>query len=578
MEFDREERIISEINPKYEIKDWKTKKLKVCAYARVSTNKNEQLESLKNQKEHYERFIPEHPKWEYMGIYADEGISGTALKRRSEFKRMVEDCKLGKIDLVVVKDVLRFARNAVDCLSVSRELLTLNPPVGIYFEFINLNTLDVGNELILGIFAMLAQMESENKSKSVKATLELNNEKGDYLCPTANLLGYEKDPNCKGTMKIEPFGARTVRFIYKLYLSGYSQSRIAKILTGLLLPTGSGSTKWSAGSVGGILRNEKYCGALIAQKTYIESYLTQKACRNIGQRKLFYEPKHHDGIVSKKDHARALLLTKANFTSAFFNCEYEIRVIRKGLLSGFIPLNCAFGGYDAGHYLGALVMARVASLSIETEVLHIAGAKRVRAEMIGYEKIAGITISRKHVSFNADCVALMKDAQYVEILFHPAEKLLAVRKIHKSNKNAITWEGKPIAASRLCSVLFELMNWRQEWKYRIAADYFSKDDKRILMFDLSQTAIQVQDKESDVSKEQTNRNHGWRLPHKWANSFGEETPQYMMLCRRGLSDKLDDWNINAPAEKVEGFHENIRIYKKEEVEKLIERMEMESDE
>jgi DNA invertase Pin-like site-specific DNA recombinase len=158
-------RIISEIDPIYDHKDWRTKNLRVCAYARVSTDSNDQMNSLKNQIEHYEKYIPTHSNWEYAGIFSDEGISGTSIKNRKGFQEMVEACKAGKIDLVVVKDVSRFARNVKDCLSTAEELLTLDPPVGIYFENNNLSTLEVDSKIFLTMLAMFAELDSELKSR-----------------------------------------------------------------------------------------------------------------------------------------------------------------------------------------------------------------------------------------------------------------------------------------------------------------------------------------------------------------------------------------------------------------------------
>jgi len=153
-------RIISEIDPKYSNKDWRQKKFRVAAYARVSTDSSDQENSLKNQREHYEKFISANPNWDYVGIFADDGISGTSVRNRTGFRQMIDACNIGDIDLIVVKDVSRFARNLTDCLGTVQDLLVLDPPVGIYFENHNMNTLDTGNKVFLTILAMFAELDS----------------------------------------------------------------------------------------------------------------------------------------------------------------------------------------------------------------------------------------------------------------------------------------------------------------------------------------------------------------------------------------------------------------------------------
>jgi len=157
-------RIVSKAEPTSTSKERRQKKLQVAAYTRVFADSNAQENSLKNQREHYNTIISANPNWKYVGLYADTGT-----RNRREFNRMLEDCKAGKIDLIVVKDVTRFARNATDCLKTVEFLQTLDPPVGIYFENNNLNTLDVDNKLSLMIFAMIEEWESEVKSKFTKS-------------------------------------------------------------------------------------------------------------------------------------------------------------------------------------------------------------------------------------------------------------------------------------------------------------------------------------------------------------------------------------------------------------------------
>lgn len=169
------------------------RKIRVAAYARVSTDSDEQLLSLETQKEHYDSFIKSHPDWEYAGLYYDDGISGTNTKKREEFNRMIEDCMAGKIDMVITKSISRFARNTLDCLKFIRQLKEKNIPV--FFEKENINTMDSKGEVLLTIMASLAQQESESLSKNVKMGLQFRYQNGQVQINHNWFLGYTKDEN-----------------------------------------------------------------------------------------------------------------------------------------------------------------------------------------------------------------------------------------------------------------------------------------------------------------------------------------------------------------------------------------------
>ena len=556
-------KIISEVDPIYDNKNWRAKKLRVCAYARVSTDSSDQLNSLRNQKEHYENYIPLFPNWEYVGLYADEGISGTSIRNRKGLQSMIEACKEGKIELIVVKDVARFARNVSDCLSTVEELLTLNPPVGIFFENHNLNTLDVGSKMFLSMLAMFAELESELKSRSIDFGLNVIYSKSDYPCPANNLLGYVKDG--KYGMKIELNGAKTVRLMYDLFLAGYTQKEIAKTLMELSLPTVKGNLHWTHNAVSAILRNEKYCGDFFMRKRFTVSHLTHQTKPNRGQRRLFYETDHHEAIVSRDEHARTLLLLNSDTESQFYNHIYEAEVIKRGLLSGFIPMNLVFGGYDAGHYLGAFIMANVPDVNIEAEIAHIVGVKRVRRELFGHQDVASVTISSHGISFNSACISLMQKTASVEVLLHPSERLLAVRKAGKGSKNKVPWQSGAMKAKELSQVLYELLGWQKSWKYKVTANCLHKNNEQVIFFDLNCCEFRVARAENGERPMRT-------IPSEWLSVFGKEVPEYMMLCRRALAEHLKVWNINAKPSSVSGFESGFTALSRTEAEKKIAEM------
>lgn len=564
-------RIVSEVDPIYENKDWRLKKQRVAVYARVSTDSSDQENSLENQKEYYETFVRANPLWEYVGLYVDDGVSGTSIRNRKGFISLVEDSHAGKIDLILVKDVSRLARNTADFQRTVDSLLTLDPPVGIYFENNNINTLDPGNRIFLSMLAVFAELDSGSKSESVKFGNNVCFERGDYFWPS-NLLGYRKvsssdgdygTKNDKYGIEIEPEGAKTVRLVYELFLAGYSRKEIAETMTSLARPTAAGNLEWSSAGVSGILKNEKYCGDFIMQKSFVENFKTHKSVRNKGQRKLYYEPDHHIGIVTRAEHARCLLLLKCDQTSPYFDHQYVIRVIRQGLLSGFTPMNPAFGGYHASHYLCALETAGIPFPEIEAEVTHITGTKRIRGELFHHRYAAAVTISEYGLHFNTGCVSLMPEAGDVELLLHPAERLLAVRTTNRKNRNAVPWNVQAIRARELANVVYQLMGWRKGWKYKAIANGFSKNGEQLVFFDLTDCEFRYREEDKTLTK---------AIPSDWITAFGANLPEHMMLCRRALAEKLENWKLSASALPVKGFELDVTPLTRKQAQKEIEKL------
>ncbi len=321
----------SELRPKEE------RKQRVAAYCRVSTDQEAQTMSYTLQVEHYTKTITHNDAWDFVGVYADEGITGTCTIKRKEFQRMVEDCKAGKIDMVITKDIRRFARNTLDMISTVRLLKHLNPPVAIYFEDEGLNTLDRRNEATLAILSSVAQGESENKSEAIKWSLARRFANGLPLCPTFALLGYTTDD--LGNMTIVGEEAETVRFIYSSYLKGISSPAIADKLTSDGIQTVTGKAVWSAGSVMNILRNEKYCGDVVMQKTYTPDCLTHKVEKNRGQMRQYKMRDHHPAIVSRADWEKAQgIIDSGGIRKRKINIAAKpakVTIIKKGVLRGY---------------------------------------------------------------------------------------------------------------------------------------------------------------------------------------------------------------------------------------------------
>ncbi|MEN6489301.1 MAG: recombinase family protein [Smithella sp.] len=271
-------------------------KLRVAAYCRVSTDSDEQATSYDAQIEHYTTYINGHPDWELAGIYADDGISGTNTKKREEFNRMIDECMAGNIDMVITKSISRFARNTLDCLKYIRQLKDKNIPV--FFEKENINSMDSKGEVMLTIMASLAQQESQSLSQNVKLGLQYRYQQGEIQINCARFLGYTKDENKH--LVIVPEEAEIVKRIYREYLEGASMLKIARGLEADGILNGSGKERWHTSNVNQILRNEKYIGDALLQKTYTVDFLTKKRVKNNGLVPQYYVENSHEAIIPRE--------------------------------------------------------------------------------------------------------------------------------------------------------------------------------------------------------------------------------------------------------------------------------------
>lgn len=270
-------------------------KLRVAAYCRVSTDSDEQATSYEAQVEHYTDYIRKNPEWELAGIFADDGISGTNTKKREEFNRMIDEAMAGKIDMIVTKSISRFARNTLDCLKYIRQLKEKNIPV--YFEKENINTMDAKGEVLLTIMASLAQQESQSLSQNVKLGFQYRYQQGQMTVNHNRFLGYTKDD--KGQLVVEPKEAEVVKRIFREYLEGASLQQIARGLEADGILTGAGKTKWRAETLQKILKNEKYIGDALLQKTYTVDFLEKKRVPNNGLVSQYYVENSHEAIIPR---------------------------------------------------------------------------------------------------------------------------------------------------------------------------------------------------------------------------------------------------------------------------------------
>ena len=283
----------------------KISKRKVAGYARVSTDSEEQQTSYEAQVDYYTNYIKSRDDWEFVEVYTDEGITATNTKKRDGFKRMVNDALAGKIDLIVTKSVSRFARNTVDSLSTIRKLKEHGTEV--YFEKENIWTFDSKGELLITIMSSLAQEESRSISENCTWGQRKRFADGKVTVPFEHFLGYDRGED--GNLVVNKKQAVTVKKIYRLFLQGYSPFGIAKALTADGILTPGGKTKWTAQTVNAILRNEKYKGDALLQKSFTVDFLTKEKKKNEGEIPQYYVTGNHEAIIppSTFDRVQKLL-------------------------------------------------------------------------------------------------------------------------------------------------------------------------------------------------------------------------------------------------------------------------------
>lgn len=278
-------------------------KLRVAAYARVSTDSDEQLVSLETQKNHYERYIKARPEWEYAGLYYDEGVTGTKLAKRDGLLRLLADCDKGMIDYIIVKSISRFSRNTVDSIEIVRKLC--QDGIYIYFEKENIDTGKMEGELLLSILSSLAESESRSISENETWSIQKRFMNGSFKIGYPP-YGYK---NVNGEMIIEPEKAEIVRWIFDEILAGKSPAEVAKELNRRGVPSKRGG-RWEGHVINGMLRNEKYTGDVVFQKTYTDDRFNRHV--NRGEKNQYYMKDHHEAIISHEVFDAANDIIEAN--------------------------------------------------------------------------------------------------------------------------------------------------------------------------------------------------------------------------------------------------------------------------
>lgn len=315
------------------------KRQRLAAYVRVSTDDEEQIESFQSQKKYYQEKISENKDWVLVGIYADEAITGTKVDKREQFQRMIQDCMDGKIDVIMTKSVSRFSRNTVDILQYVR--LLKDRGIAVIFEKENMNTMTEQGEMMLTLMGTLAQNEVESTSKNVKMGIKMKMKRGE-LMGFNGCLGYDYHPEDK-TITVNEAEAETVRLIFELYLQGYGTYTIAKQLEALGKVNKKSVVKWTDSGVRGIIKNEKYKGDLLLQKTITTDPISKRRIENFGEEEQYYVRDHHEPIVSREvwEQAKEIRLSRNRQTDKKADGKRE-KYTKKYALSSMCE--CGFCG------------------------------------------------------------------------------------------------------------------------------------------------------------------------------------------------------------------------------------------
>lgn len=519
--------------------------LRVVIYVRVSTDNVKQTTSFELQKKYYEDFVTRHPNWDLVAIYQDEGISGTSLRKRDGFNRMIADAKAGLFDIIITKSVSRFARNVIITIGMVRELAELRPPVGVFFESECIFSLNDDSQMALSFQATMAEEESHTRSRSMETSLRMRLDNGIPLTP--KLLGFSH--NADGELVVNPEEAPTAKLAFFMYLYGYSTKQIAETFEALGRRTYLGNVKWTSNAIIQILRNERYCGDVLTRKTFTPDYHTHLARKNRGERPQSRYFDHHDSIVSRDDFiAVQKLLDNAKYGNKSF--LPELRVIESGMLKGFVCVNPRWAGFKVNDYIQAAQSVycvenseddehtsdnEVYQIEVNAGDFDFRGFEIERHELFDHQNRPAVTVVDKKMTYSTECVRKFEAQNYIELLINPLERKLAIRPTDKKNRNGICFSKsingvygpRTIPTAAFSGTLFSLMSWRTGCRYRIFGALYENAEEKAYIFNAADAEVYIksylvtEEIDSDTTIPESEQADIIRaVPEAWTRSFG----------------------------------------------------------
>lgn len=559
--------------------DESDKPVRVAAYCRVSTDDEKQTSSFEIQKTYYDEYIAKHKNWVNVGIYADEGLSGTEMEHRDEFNRMILDAKAGKIDMIIVKQTSRFSRNVHDILTVVRELKYLNPPVRVFFEGENIDSLKSDQEMILEMMGMVAEAESRQKSNSMNWSYDRRFERGHFLTP--RLFGYDIVDK---QYVINEKEAEVVRLVYSMLVTGYTKKQIAEIMTELnYISNVNGECKWNTNVVDNIIYNERRCGKIIARKTYTPNFFDHKSKKNEGlpgQRKLYKMDDHHEGIVPVEMYEYALELKRLYKTAHYYGDIPSLSVINSGALKGFVPVSLRYPGFRYDNYLyasnyvfkldkeGNRIDDNKTISKQDLSDFDLDGFQKVNIRLMMTKATPSVWFKYDELFFNTTCLRKLGDTDYIEILFEPYEGLLAIRPSDENSHNAIRWvkhnNGKLETIYKKCSgfaqILFECLNWNVNFKYRIAGvTRTSSHGDTIILFNLLDAEAETKE---IIRYDDGTEYIAYYIWNDFVDHYGTNFYETAYTNRLYIMDIFKKWKLDAEVVPIKDDEEWLKEAKK----------------
>lgn len=431
-----------------------------------------------------------------------------------------------------------------------RQLTNKRPPTGVLFEAEGIYTLNDNVEMSLAMNATMAQEESHIKSVGMNRSIEMRFYKGIFLTPV--LLGYDHDED--GNLVINPEEAKTARLIFLMYLCGYKCVEIANEMTRLKRVTKIGNDVWSDGSIYGILRNERFCGDVLAHKTYTPNYLDHKSIKNNNDRPQYYVEDHHEAIISRDMFLRVQsMMDQAKY--GFRNGTPELKVISEGVLRGFVQINPCWMGYTDEDYLNACqsvltdadYLNPIVKIKKEKGDYDFTDYRVTRSQFVPTTRKISVSVSYGGIKFSTDAINALPCKQYVELLFHPMLDFLMVRSGDRNDRHSVKWSEfvkdkyrpKKIGGRAFMPLVYELMGWNKDYRYTLTGIEKTQGDNTLLLFYADEPEIRIYE----------NGKMTTAYKKEWADNIGDPYLEQAAKAQ-AIFDPSKDWKAKAACNVV----------------------------